>query len=194
MGTTGMGTVTHGTGDNGTQYTGYGVLLTYDSTFNMYGGTLGDPDGAVGEDKDGVYIKFADEAKNANIFNAYSYSSSVHGDLFSVQAKLNGNIFNAYGGTVRGVISTTIDQENYNEVGNIKFAGTVFESKVYLGKGSTDAPKQSELSGEGQIVYFYILNTLNTAYAPLYAKQTTEFPRFAGFVLLILPPYRFNVV
>lgn len=101
-----------------------------DAAFNMYGGMLGDPDGAVGEDKDGVYIKFADEAKNANIFNAY-------------------------GGTVRGVISTTIDQENYNEVGNIKFAGTVFESKVYLGKGSTDAPKQSELNGKGEIVYFY---------------------------------------
>ena len=106
------------------------VHMAADAVFNMYGGTLGDPDGAVGEDKDGVYIKFADDAKNANIFNAY-------------------------GGTVRGVISTTIDQENYNEVGNIKFAGTVFESKVYLGKGSTDAPKQSELSGEGQIVYFY---------------------------------------
>ena len=106
------------------------VHMAADPVFNMYGGTLGDPDGAVGEDKDGVYIKFADDATN-------------------------GNIFNAYGGTVRGVISTTIDQENYNEVGNIKFAGTVFESKVYLGKGSTDAPKQSELSGEGQIVYFY---------------------------------------
>lgn len=106
------------------------VHMAADAVFNMYGGTLGDPDGAVGEDKDGVYIKFADDAKNANIFNAY-------------------------GGTVRGVISTTIDQENYNEVGNIKFAGTVFESKVYLGKGSTDAPKQSELSEEGQIVYFY---------------------------------------
>ena len=100
------------------------------AAFNMYGGMLGDPDGAVGEDKDGVYIKFADDAKNANIFNAY-------------------------GGTVRGVISTTIDQENYNEVGNIKFAGTVFESKVYLKKGSTDAPKQSELNGKGEIVYFY---------------------------------------
>lgn len=103
------------------------------SVFNMYGGTLGDPDSAVGEDDDGVYVRFADDIKN-------------------------GNFFNAYGGTVRGVISTTINQENYNEVGKIKFGGTVFEAKVYLKKGSTDAPK---LSGEGQIVYFYPIKISN---------------------------------
>lgn len=96
-------------------------------TFNMYGGTLGDPDGAVGEDRDGVYIKFAEEAEN-------------------------GNIFNAYGGRVRGVISKTYDQGFYDEVGTINFGGTLFESKVYLSKGSNDAPK---LSGDGEKVYFY---------------------------------------
>ena len=107
-----------------------------EAAFNMYGGMLGDPDSAVGEDRDGVYIKFADEATN-------------------------GNIFNAYGGTVCGVISTTIDQGNYNEVGNIKFAGTVFESKVYLSKGSTNIPEENELSGEGKIVYFYPIKISN---------------------------------
>lgn len=95
--------------------------------FNMYGGMLGDPDGAVGEDRDGVYIKFAEDAEN-------------------------GNIFNAYGGRVRGVISKTYDQGFYDEVGTINFGGTVFESKVYLSKGSNDAPK---LSGDGEKVYFY---------------------------------------
>ncbi len=37
---TGMGTITHGTDDSGTQYIGYGVLLSYGSTFNMYGGKI----------------------------------------------------------------------------------------------------------------------------------------------------------
>lgn len=96
-------------------------------TFNMYGGILGAPDGAAGEDSDGVYVRFLD--------NTYT-----------------GNIFNAYGGRVRGVISKTVEQGICDEVGTINFGGTVFESKVYLSKGSSDTPT---VGGDGKIVFFY---------------------------------------
>lgn len=105
------------------------AIVSYENashcTFNMYGGTLGNPDGAAGEDSDGIYVRFGDET---------------------------GNSFNAYGGVVRGVISKTEDSVSVKETGTINFGGTVFESKVYLSKGSTDAPT---LSGSGKIVYFY---------------------------------------
>ena len=109
-------------------------IVCYDNSlncaFNMYGGTLGDPDGAAGEDSDGIYVRFC--------------GTSNHG-----------NIFNAYGGSVRGVISKTVDHVSYDEIGTINFGGTVFESKVYLSKGSTNIPEENELNGNGEIVYFY---------------------------------------
>ena len=36
----GGGTITHGTKDNGSQYTGCGVLVNYEGTFTMYGGSI----------------------------------------------------------------------------------------------------------------------------------------------------------
>ncbi len=135
---TGMGTVTHGTGDNGTQYTGYGVLLTYDSTFNMYGGkisgNISDELGGIGA---GVHV-------SRSKFNMYggeisdNTSSNVNGGG-GVYVEANSS-FTMEGGSIRNnKVTSTAEGDG----GGVHVAGGSFIMKggditgntAYMGGG-----------------------------------------------------------
>lgn len=141
------GTITHGTNDEGTRYSGRGVTVSGDSTFNMYGGTISYNElpiesGTLGG---GVYVEGTFNMYGGTISNNTAYSGGgvyiPKGDAAST--------FNMYGGTItnnEAQFSGGVDVNAHAYM----YGGTITTNKGFFG-GGVGVGNYGSLSVSGSI-------------------------------------------